>query len=149
MPSLAIFPITQRERPTVRALLDAAGLPVTDLDHVDLYVARAGQRIIGAIGLERYGRRGLLRSLVVDPAERRHGIGGQLVDRLEAIAAAAGVDEFVLLTTTADGFFERRGYRRIDRRSVSGPILESAEFRSLCPESAVCLAKSLREGSQR
>jgi amino-acid N-acetyltransferase len=55
----------------------------------------------------------------------------------------AGIRRLVLLTETAASFFERLGYAVIDRQSVGAAVKESAEFRSLCPASAVCMTKSL------
>jgi amino-acid N-acetyltransferase len=49
----------------------------------------------------------------------------------------------VLLTETAEGFFRAIGYEIIDRSHVPEKINQSAEFRLLCPASAVCMRKSL------
>jgi amino-acid N-acetyltransferase len=49
----------------------------------------------------------------------------------------------VLLTETAEKFFRAIGYEVIDRRHVPEEIKQSAEFRSLCPASAVCMSKLL------
>jgi amino-acid N-acetyltransferase len=47
------------------------------------------------------------------------------------------------LTETAQAFFQRLGYTAIDRARVSDHVKQSAEFRSLCPDSAVCMSKAL------
>jgi hypothetical protein len=44
------------------------------------------------------------------------------------------------LTTTAAGYFERRGYVRVERHALPGPIRRSEEFTQLCPASAVAMA---------
>jgi amino-acid N-acetyltransferase len=93
--------------------------------------------------MERYGESALLRSLVVGPSHRRGGFGHQLVTRLEREAQVAGVEQLVLLTETAEEFFRAIGYATIDRRYVPEKIQQSAEFRSLCPASAVCMRKLL------
>jgi len=49
----------------------------------------------------------------------------------------------VLLTQAARRFFERQGYRAIERQSVPQAVQASEEFRSLCPTSATCMAKTL------
>jgi hypothetical protein len=59
-------------------------------------------------------------------------------------ARAADVTELILLTQTAKPFFARQNYRTIERESVPPAMLASEEFRSLCPESATCMAKTLR-----
>jgi amino-acid N-acetyltransferase len=139
---------TSTERPAVRSLLAEAGLPVEDLDRAPeptFWVARddAG-RPIGAVGLERHGDVGLLRSLVVMPGRRRHGLGRTLVRTLEEHASATGVAQLVLLTETAETFFRRLGYAVIDRGTAPSAVAASAEFRTLCPSTAVCMTKRLR-----
>ena len=132
----------------MRDLLDGAGLPTADLTSalgLQLWVLEEGDSsIVGAIALERSaGHEALLRSLVIVPASRGRGFGQQLVARVEKDSRQAGVHRLILLTETAKSFFERLGYSVIDRQSISGAVKESAEFRSLCPASAVCMAKSL------
>ena len=130
----------------VRALLDRAGLPSSDLSEttgVQLWVVRDGERLLGAVGLESFGTTGLLRSLVVSEDARGRGLGGVLVDSLERFAHAAGFAELVLLTQTAEAFFAGRGYAVIARANAPAAVLESSEFESLCPASAVCMSKPL------
>jgi len=130
----------------VLALLKGAGLPTADLTSVarlHLWVLEAEGSLIGVVGMERFGTRALLRSLAVAPSYQQRGMGRQLVARLEREAQADGVEQLVLLTETAERFFRAIGYEVIDRRHVPEEIKQSAEFRSLCPASAVCMSKSL------
>lgn len=130
----------------LRTLLAEAGLPVADVDETlldGLLVARSGGRMVGAIGLQAAGADGLLRSLVVDPGCRGRGLGVALLTALEGRAVERGIRRLYLLTDTAAGFFPRHGYQRADRDAVPGVIAATAEFRELCPASAVCLAKTL------
>lgn len=133
------------EYPAVRALLADAGLPVEDLDDADVHfiLATDDSGPVGAIGLEAFGDVGLLRSLVVCSRLRGAGIGGRLVEALEAHALGAGFAQLVLLTQTAEPFFAMRGYRAIDRAQAPAAVQASAEFRSLCPASAACMIKTL------
>lgn len=135
----------------IRDLLTAAQLPVEDLDRasVQFWVVGEGSPVVGAIGLERSGAAGLLRSLVVAPAKQKHGVGRTLVAALERDARQAGVDELVLLTQTAEAFFRRSGYGVVDRASVPAGIRALAEFKSLCPASAVCMTKRLATDGRR
>jgi amino-acid N-acetyltransferase len=57
------------------------------------------------------------------------------------------VKELVLLTQSAALFFQRQGYRVVERSGVPRAVQMSEEFRSLCPASATCMTKSLA-GSQ-
>ena len=131
--------------PAIAALLREAALPHDDfaghLAHF-LVVRRAG-RVVGAVGFERHGRAALLRSLVVAPARRGAGLGGRLVSRLTAEARRSGIQRFYLLTTTAESFFARRGFRKVARQSVPAAIAATREFKSLCPVSAVCMTRPL------
>ncbi|HWJ04393.1 MAG TPA: arsenic resistance N-acetyltransferase ArsN2 [Steroidobacteraceae bacterium] len=132
--------------PQIRALLDGAGLPHSDLTDgttVRFWVVRDAV-LLGAIGLESFGDAGLLRSLVVSPDARDAGVGTQLVEALETAAASVGIAELVLLTQTAERFFSRRGYTRIDREKAPTAVLAASEFKTLCPASAACMSKALR-----
>ena len=130
---------------SIRALLTAAALPTDDLEEAPsrFWVARDGRSVGGVIGLERYGDVGMLRSLVVSSAIRRRGVGRDLVSTVEQQALEAGVGLVVLLTQTAESFFKRLDYAVVDRAYVPDEIKLSAEFRSLCPASAVCMTKSV------
>lgn len=135
--------------PAVAALLQSAGLTTADLgvSRLQLWLAEAGNALVGVIALERFGSEGLLRSLAVAPEYRKLGFGRRLVARLEEDARAAGVRQLVLLTESAETFFRSLGYGVIDRGSV-GEARQSAEFRSLCPASAICLSKTLVSSRQ-
>lgn len=140
------MPRRQEDDPAIWALLEAAELATADLSPGLLerfLVARAAGVVVGAVGLEPFGRVGLLRSLVVHPSHRGLGLGGAMVAQLERRARVAGVEELYLLTTSAAAFFEARGYRPLDRSQVPSSVAASTEFRSLCPASAVCLCKHL------
>jgi amino-acid N-acetyltransferase len=137
---------TASDLAAVRILLEQSALPTADLTtapDLRLWVLMDGEQLVGAVGLERYGASGLVRSLAVAPARQRRGVGQQLVATVEREAAAAGIKRLVLLTQTAERFFTRLGYDVIDRGYAPDEVKESAEFRSLCPASAVCMSKAL------
>jgi amino-acid N-acetyltransferase len=133
------------DMPVVLKLLESAGLPTSDLtgaQRLHLWVLNADS-LQGVVALERFGTEALLRSLAVAPESRQRGLGRALVARLEQDAQADGITRLVLLTETAEPFFRGLGYRAIDRQAVSEALKQSAEFRSLCPASAVCMSKTL------
>ena len=107
------------------------------------YIGYAGGERVGIGGFERYGTEGLLRSVVVEESNRNEGLGIALCEALEAHASAAGIDTLYLLTTTVAEFFTDRGYREISRGRAPDPIQQTAEFQFLCPETAVCMRKSI------
>ena len=129
----------------IRDLLERSGLPTSDLNTArpEFLIASREGEIIGIGALERFGGAALLRSVAVATQWRRSGVGRFIVAELERRARAAGVGELILLTLTARDFFERLGYGAKERGQVPPPVLDSAEFRSLCPASAICMAKNL------
>jgi len=130
----------------IKGLLAKCELPYEDITPSDLthfYLLRDGGRLAGVIGLEIYGQFALLRSLAVPAGYRVRGIGAELVERAQEHAHSHKVEALYLLTTTAEGFFSKRGYRRVERSEIPKPVQESAEFSTLCPASAACMVKHL------
>jgi N-acetylglutamate synthase-like GNAT family acetyltransferase len=58
-----------------------------------------------------------------------------LLDRL----SSRGIREFYLLTTTAQDYFAKRGFKPIEREEIHPQLLASAEFQGACPDTAVCM----------
>jgi amino-acid N-acetyltransferase len=148
----AIRPGQSADLAALTALLKGAGLPTDDLASaadLHLWVLETKGDVVGAIGIERFGANALLRSLAIAPAYQRRGLGHRLVAQLEQEVQGKGVDQLFLLTATAESFFRRNGYEVIERRHVPEEVRQSAEFRSLCPASAVCMAKVLKQPVSR
>jgi N-acetylglutamate synthase-like GNAT family acetyltransferase len=135
------------DMPAVRALLESGGLPTSDLlcSNPRFIVACEGTRIVGAGALQAFGSAALLRSVIVTEELRGSGLGRTIVRGLERMAGAARVRELVLLTLTAERFFEHQGYRVIDRGEVPQAVQGSEEFRQLCPASAICMTKAVAD----
>jgi len=139
-----IAPLGLDELPEAAALLEANGLPTGDLSSaVRLLGVRDARGLEGVVGLEARGEAGLLRSLAVRSDQRETGLGSALVLEVERMAAAAGIAELYLLTTTAERFFSHRGYHRAEREDAPAPIRTTSEFASVCPSSAVFMRKVL------
>ena len=130
---------------SIESLLAAAKLPLSGVaEHfANFIVAERAGRVVGVIGLERYGDAALLRSAVTAPDVRGSGIGRALVAELEAQAAARGVRELILLTETAQDWFPKFGYERIAREAAPAAVQASAEFTGACPASAIAMRKRL------
>lgn len=90
-----------------------------------------------------YGTDALLRSLVVLPAHRTHGLGQKLVEQVEQHARERGARTVYLLTTTAEAFFRSRGYVVTQRDSAPPAIRSTPEFAGLCTASSAFLSKRL------
>jgi N-acetylglutamate synthase-like GNAT family acetyltransferase len=84
-----------------------------------------------------------MRSVVTLPPLRGRGIGAAIVSALEAEAQLAKCSAVYLLTTTAQGLFEKLGYEKRDRAQAPASIRATTQFSSLCPESAALMLKRL------
>jgi len=82
-------------------------------------------------------------ALMVVREERNKGIARQLVERVESQAHSDGQKDIWLLTTTADRYFARIGYRTVERNNVSEEVRLTQQFSSLCTATAVCMRKTL------
>ncbi|MGH9424311.1 MAG: GNAT family N-acetyltransferase, partial [Thermoanaerobaculia bacterium] len=96
-------------------------------------------KLIGAIGVEIYGRTALLRSAVVSQERRAQGIGRALVGELLSKARSASLESVYLLTTTAEPYFESFGFAVVDRSAVPAELNASAELRGACPDTATVM----------
>jgi amino-acid N-acetyltransferase len=128
-------------------LLSSVGLPSEEVSsHLDNFiVARDGNKLVGVVGIQLCGSDALLRSLAVHPESRNRGIARQLFQRIVASAHDHGVKHLYLLTTTIEGLCEKWGFRKIDRKDVPKRISNTAEFKGLCPKTAVCLYQNTAE----
>lgn len=136
----------------VTQLLDDNQLPTEDLNNHNMeHFFWCGEKdtlkaVIGLEILEADGKNeqvGLLRSLAVSSSARGLGYGSALVKRLEEYARAMGIEHLYLLTDTAEDYFLKKGYTKIQRESVSDAIKRTKEFSELCPATAVVMRKSL------
>ncbi len=90
----------------------------------DFWVARAGERVVGTIGLLDDGGEVALRKMFVDHAYRGrpHGVGQRLIDALLAHARALEIPRILLGTRpemhAAHRFYEKNGFVRIDAAAL-------------------------------
>ena len=128
----------------IQQLLQQNKLPVVDIaDLSHFFIVRKDKKINGVIGLEIYGQHGLLRSMATDAAYRNYGMAASLVDKLFQYASTIGLKEMYLLTETAEQYFKKKGFHKIERDNAPGAIKQSKEFSNLCPSSAVVMKKVL------
>lgn len=134
----------ERSDPAFTAMctaLEAAQLPTADLfDGPARYFALGTE---GYGGLVLLGKTGLLRSIVVAKEQRGKGVGAAILNGLLAQARELGLEYVWLLTTTADEFFSKRGFTRVSRRNAPDAIAGTAQFKQLCPDTAVLLRGSV------
>jgi N-acetylglutamate synthase-like GNAT family acetyltransferase len=137
--------------PAVIGLLSGAGLPTAGVPvGLDCFiVAESAEGLLGVAGLERYAGAALLRSVAVARPARGSGVGGALVERVLVDAAAHGVTDVYLLTTTAETYFPRHGFSRIARDAVPETVQASVEFQGACPANATVMHRRLTPPASR
>ncbi|HEY9479227.1 MAG TPA: arsenic resistance N-acetyltransferase ArsN2 [Gemmatimonadaceae bacterium] len=148
----ALRAASAEDLPAVERLLAGADLPVDGVAEIfatrasDFVVAEDPEHpgmLVAAAGLEICGDNALLRSVAVRRDWQSRGLGHELVRRIVCVAEARDVGALYLLTTTAEHYFPRFGFTKIDRDAVPQEIRDTLEFRSACPESAVAMARPL------
>jgi len=141
MSDITIIPASVADLSAIKQLLTQNSLPLQGVDdHWKTFVvARDGARIVGCGGSEAYQFAALIRSVAVADDYRSKGVGRRIVRQLIDRLASRGIREFYLLTTTAESYFKKRGFKTIDRDEVHPQLLASREFQDACPTSAVCM----------
>ena len=123
------------------AALRAEGLPAPDAGRY--FSADHSGAVVGYVGLEGEGRDLLLRSLVVLADRKACGLGSRVLAAAEIVAGNMGAARLHLLTTPAEPFFARNGYRTANRQTAPEAMRRTREFAGLCPASAAYLTKDL------
>jgi len=142
--SIDVQPLSSLEELTeLLALCDLPTAEISLSQPFQFFGIRVGGALGAAVGLELYPPVGLLRSLAVRPALRKHGFANALVAHAESFAAARGVERLFLLTTTAGDFFAKRGYAPTSRIEAPPVIQATSEFAGLCPSSSAFLSRTL------
>ena len=142
---------TNRDLDAVEGLLSANDLPLDGVKEnlSGFIVAEEGGRVIGTVGLERFGSVALLRSAVVSEGRRGGGVGRRLVEHILDYAESDGIEELFLLTTTAENYFPRFGFTRTTRSAVPPAVKASAEFRGACPDTALVMTRRIATQAAR
>jgi len=149
VPPVLVRSATPADLPAARELIERSGLPLDGLDDAAVLVAEANGRLVGTVALERHGEGPglalLLRSAAVEPDRRSNGIGAALTAAVleQADAARAPV---ALLTETAADYFPRFGFMPVARDTLPEAVAATPECRSMCPATAVAMARALAAG---
>ncbi|CAJ0886623.1 hypothetical protein R1479_03193 [Ralstonia mannitolilytica] len=132
----------------VAALLKNAKLPADDIDIQDtieaFHVALDKGRVIGCAAAERGGASIVIRSVVVDPMYRDHGIASRLIGTLLVRARASGVRQAYLLSARAPLYFARWGFYLFPVENAPAEVRASAAFRDAGQASPLCMRCDLR-----
>ena len=133
----------------LKQFLKANDLLYQDIKPLDLkhfLLARDGTDVVGMVGLEIQANNALLRSLAVKQGYRKKGLATLLVEKIEAYALNRNIDSLYLLTVTAEDFFKKCDFRPAMRQTAPAEIQRTAEFKDLCPASAVFMVKDIASG---
>ncbi len=129
----------------IRSLLSSCELPSLYVHkHLKSFlVAKAAEEVVGVIGVEAYGRLGLLRSLCVNEDFRGWGIAKRLNMEMLAWAKSLKIDTLYMFTLSAEKFASKLGFRKVDRRRIPRTIRSTWQFQLLKPYPFVCMKKKL------
>ncbi|MGP4751498.1 arsenic resistance N-acetyltransferase ArsN2 [Agrobacterium pusense] len=122
------------------AALRAADLRTDDIedDGRAFFEAVSGDgQTIGYSGLERCDGDYLLRSVVVLPTYRGHGLGQAIVEATLRNVGSGG--DIFLATTSAKSFFSSIGFSEVPRTKVPVAVLSTRQLSSICPSSATIM----------
>jgi len=130
MGGVIITPAMPGDVQAILDLVDAVHLPLEGIAEAMEYfwVARAGERIVGTVGLEVYDDMALLRSLAVTPACQHIGLGRALTETALSYLTTRQFRAVYLLTITAEQFFARHGFCLVARDAVPASVQQSVEF---------------------
>lgn len=133
------------ELSSIKALLDSHHLPTEDIgtSSINFYLNKEGEDLQASAGVERFDELGLLRSVAVKEELKGKGIGSELILKVLVESKAKNIKTMYLLTETAESFFSKIGFIKIDRSKAPESIKKSNEFAELCPASAVLMKKVL------
>jgi amino-acid N-acetyltransferase len=74
---------------------------------------------------------------------RNRGLARVMVEFLINQARSEGRKAVYLLTETAETYFEKLGFSKLDRAQVPLEITFTRQFTSLCPDTASCMIMTL------
>jgi len=145
METLKIKQAENSQAEKIQKLLKDAGLPFDDiLMHLpDFLCFMEDHEIIAVAGLEINNEIALLRSLAVAENKRNKGLGQMIYSALIEHAKSKKIKTIYLLTETAEKFFLKNGFNKIDRNVIPDSIKNTREYKVLCPNSAAVLMKNI------
>ena len=125
----------------IETLLKDNDLPFSDCgEHIDNFILKEEKNEIIGIGcIEIYGSHGLIRSFVVAREHRGNGIAKDILHIIKDKVFDSGVTGLYLLTETANEYFNKLGFKAVERSEVPESIKKTKQFNELCPSSAVVM----------
>jgi predicted N-acetyltransferase YhbS len=127
-----------RDLARVREMLTRAGMLTDGIDWpaACYIVAYIGDDPVGVIGVESKIDAALIRSLYVNEASRRRGIGAALLVAARKAAHTRGARHLYLFGASAVGFFERHGFKivAVDDVIAATPGVPQIEYYRVRPD---------------
>jgi glycerol 3-phosphatase-2 len=141
-------PATPQDAGAIGSLLQQAGLGADGVeDRIQGTIVSSdisGSKEIDATGcVQTEAGFGILRSIAVRKPLEGKSLGMLTVAAAMARARSQGVRHVSLFTETAAGFFERLGFRRVDRGELPEPVRNSAHAAEECAATAAALVRDL------
>lgn len=125
---------------SVKKLLKENNLPVSDLNDSITFFAKIEHNTLLAVGgIEKAGKDAIIRSIAVSENYKGKGFGKKITRELLNYAREKKVRDVYLLTTTADNYFTRFGFKKADRASLPAEIKNSSQYSTVCPDTAVVM----------
>jgi amino-acid N-acetyltransferase len=146
--NLIIQQATDTDLEAIKKLLDNNNLPTTDIqqDNIQFFIGLMDDKIMSVIGLEKYKNVALLRSLAVTDLFKKQQVGTRLIQQIFNLCATEHIDKLYLFTTTAEKYFLKFGFLKIERIEAPDILKQTREFKDICPASAVLMFKKLNQG---
>lgn len=121
--------------------LREVNLPYEDLPPSldNFLLIKAEDKVIASVGLEIYGAYALLRSLATSYGLGDKGLANNLFDEAILLAKRNEVKEAFLITSSANKYFERRGFKQVEREKAPDEIKNTSQFKGVCPASATIM----------
>jgi arsenite methyltransferase len=140
-----VVALDEAQAAVAAALLGAAGLPLQGWDAPGLrrWGVAGSTGWSAVVALEVHGGHGLLRSLAVEPAERRRGLGGALLAHALREARSLGLRSVAALTTTIPERLAAAGFAEVAWSELPSALHGSEELRGACPSSARAFVREL------
>lgn len=145
MDTLLIKPAEPIQLEEIQNLLKNSGLPYEDIGtHLNDFLCMLNkEEIIVVGGMEIYDDVALLRSLAVMEGKRNEGLGQMIYSELIEHAKSKNIKQIYLLTETAEKFFLKNGFTKVERNEIPEVIKNTHEYKVLCAESAIVLMKNI------
>lgn len=145
METINLKPAETVQLEEIQKLLQNSRLPFEDIGtHLQNFLCMMNkEEIIAVGGFEIYDEIALLRSLAVTEAKRNEGFGQIIYSALIDHAKTKNIKTIYLLTETAEKFFLKNGFLKVERNIIPETIKNTYEYKKLCAESAIVLMKNI------